>query len=250
MAAHQALPSLGFSRQEHWSGLPFPSPIMKVKSESEVSQSCLTLRDPLDCSLPGSSVHGIFQARVLEWGANAFLRAQKTTCVPTQSVTQVQEQLTCPGKTYIACTTFWSTDKNQEEKSKTYHKSTGCLKSHVRKAWALQILMNHLCLDTVFTKWTRGFSTNSGHFQAFDAEELVYVCLLACLFCFWPCFMAQFSHQGQNHGPWQLKCRILTTRPPWNSQEQLVLRLSVTTCWLCDLGQVSDFSEYHLFSKW
>ena len=45
---------------------------MKVKSESEVAQSCLTLGDPMDCSLPGSSVHGIFQARVLEWGAIAF----------------------------------------------------------------------------------------------------------------------------------------------------------------------------------
>ena len=42
---------------------------MKVKSESEVAQSCLTLSDPMDCSLPGSSVHGIFQARVLEWVA-------------------------------------------------------------------------------------------------------------------------------------------------------------------------------------
>ena len=42
---------------------------MKVKSESEVTQSCLTLSDPMDCSLPGSSVHGIFQARVLERGA-------------------------------------------------------------------------------------------------------------------------------------------------------------------------------------
>ena len=71
MAARQALPSLGLSRQEHWSGLPFPSP-MKVKSESEVAQSCPTLRDAMDCSLPGSSIHGIFQARVLEWGAIAF----------------------------------------------------------------------------------------------------------------------------------------------------------------------------------
>jgi len=44
---------------------------MKVKSESEVAQSCPTLSDPMDCSLPGSSVHGIFQARVLEWGAIA-----------------------------------------------------------------------------------------------------------------------------------------------------------------------------------
>ena len=120
MAAHQAPPSLGFSRQERWSGLPFPSPMhesekwkgscsvvsdssqphglqptrlprpwdspskntgagcpfllqwIKVKSESEVAQSCLTLSDPMDWSPPGSSIHGIFQARVLEWGAIAF----------------------------------------------------------------------------------------------------------------------------------------------------------------------------------
>ena len=72
MAAHQAPPSLGFSRQEHWSGLPFLSQCMKVKSESEVAQLCPTLRDPIDCNLPGSSAHGIFQARVLEWGAISF----------------------------------------------------------------------------------------------------------------------------------------------------------------------------------
>ena len=45
---------------------------MKVKSESEVAQSCMTLSNPMDCSPPGSSIHGIFQARVLEWGAIAF----------------------------------------------------------------------------------------------------------------------------------------------------------------------------------
>ena len=45
---------------------------IKVKNESEVSQSHPTLSDPMDCSLPGSSIHGIFQARVLEWGAIAF----------------------------------------------------------------------------------------------------------------------------------------------------------------------------------
>ena len=44
----------------------------KVKSESEVAQSCPTLSDPMDCSLPGSSIHGILQARVVEWGAIAF----------------------------------------------------------------------------------------------------------------------------------------------------------------------------------
>ena len=71
MAAHQAPPSLGFSRQEHWSGLHFLFQCAKVKSESEVAQSCLTLSDPMDCSPPDSSVHGIFQARVLEWVATA-----------------------------------------------------------------------------------------------------------------------------------------------------------------------------------
>ena len=68
-AAHQAPPSLGFSRQEHWSGLPFPPPM----HESQVVQSYPTLSDSMDCSSPGSSVHGIFQARVLEWGAIALL---------------------------------------------------------------------------------------------------------------------------------------------------------------------------------
>ena len=66
--ACQAPLSMGFSRQEYWSGLPFSSPMR----ESEVAQLRLTLSDPMDCSLPGSSIHGIFQARVLEWGAIAF----------------------------------------------------------------------------------------------------------------------------------------------------------------------------------
>ena len=53
-------------------GCHFLRQCMKVKNGSEVAQSCRTLRNPMDCSLPGSSVHGIFQARVLEWGAIAF----------------------------------------------------------------------------------------------------------------------------------------------------------------------------------
>ena len=114
---------MGVSRQEYWSGVPFPSlasatlllllllscfsrvrlcvrphrrrptrlpgpwdspgkntgvgchfllQCMTMKSESEVAQSCPTLSNPMDCSLPGSSIHGIFQARVLEWGAITF----------------------------------------------------------------------------------------------------------------------------------------------------------------------------------
>ena len=57
---------------------------MKVKSEGEVAQSCPTLSHPLDCSLPGSSVHGIFQVRVLEWGAIAFSESG-TTCYSGQT---------------------------------------------------------------------------------------------------------------------------------------------------------------------
>ena len=53
-------------------GCHFLLQCMEVKSQSEVAQSCLTLCDPMDCSPPGSSVHGILQVRVLEWGAIAF----------------------------------------------------------------------------------------------------------------------------------------------------------------------------------
>ena len=58
-------------------GCHFLLQCMKVKSESEVGQSCPTLSDSMDCSPPGSSVHGIFQARVLEWGAIAFSTVYK-----------------------------------------------------------------------------------------------------------------------------------------------------------------------------
>ena len=63
---------------------------MKVKSESEVAQPCPTLSDPMDCSIPGSSVHGIFQARVLEWGAIAFSGRKMLTQVKLQSMLCLQ----------------------------------------------------------------------------------------------------------------------------------------------------------------
>ena len=65
---------------------------MKVKSKSEVAQSCPTLSDPMDCSLPGSSAHGIFQARALEWGAIAFSRLSSSSSSIMFSV--VSHQLT------------------------------------------------------------------------------------------------------------------------------------------------------------
>ena len=91
--------SMGFSRQEHWSGLPFPPPGhlpdpgihpwglefaalaggffttgATWDSESEVAQSCPTLHDPVDCSPSGSSVHGIFRTKILEWVTISFSR--------------------------------------------------------------------------------------------------------------------------------------------------------------------------------
>ena len=62
-------------------GCHFLLQCMKVKSESEVAQSCPTLSNPMDCSPPGSSVHGIFQARVLEWGAIAFSSIVYRYCI-------------------------------------------------------------------------------------------------------------------------------------------------------------------------
>ena len=60
---------------------------MKVKSQSEVAQSCSTPSDPMDCSLPGSSVHGIFQARVLEWDAIAFSMTNLDSILKSRDIT-------------------------------------------------------------------------------------------------------------------------------------------------------------------
>ena len=60
---------------------------MKVESESEVAQSCLTLSDLMDCSIPGSSVHEIFQARVLEWGAIAFSESNLYSILKSRDIT-------------------------------------------------------------------------------------------------------------------------------------------------------------------
>ena len=71
---------------------------MKVKSEQEVAQSCPTLSDPMDYSLPGSSVHGIFQARVLEWGAIAFSDDQ-----PRQHIKKQRHYLADKGPSSQIC---------------------------------------------------------------------------------------------------------------------------------------------------
>ena len=63
----------------------------KVESENEVTQSCPTLSDPMDCSLPGSSIHGIFQARVLEWGAIAFSERRHSKGYNGRNLVDVEE---------------------------------------------------------------------------------------------------------------------------------------------------------------
>ena len=95
--------SLGFSRQEHWSGLPFPSPMHKSEkwkwSCSVVSDSS----DPMDCSLPGSSVHGIFYAKVLEWGAIAFSGLQTWNLIKPWSWVSNLLSYTSSGRNKSSC---------------------------------------------------------------------------------------------------------------------------------------------------
>ena len=86
-------------------GCHFLSQCMKVKSESEVAQSCLTLSNPMDCSLPGSSVHGIFQAKVLEWGAIAF--SWRCLLAPNQLLHSIKFQQEFWKIKQIDCKILW-----------------------------------------------------------------------------------------------------------------------------------------------
>ena len=105
MAAHQAPPSLRFSRQGHWSGLPFPSPVQESEKWIAVPQSCLPHRNPMDCSLPGSSIHGIFQARVLEWDAIAFFDGAEQKAEPRSGIKQ--DRATEPTRWEASLTELW-----------------------------------------------------------------------------------------------------------------------------------------------
>ena len=108
-AAHQAPPSLGFSRQEHWSGLPFPSPMMKVKSESEVSQLCPTRRDPKDCSLPGSSIQGIFPGKSTGVGCQCllwlYLSCFQVLTIVNEAAINIHVKVLCRHKFFIHLST-------------------------------------------------------------------------------------------------------------------------------------------------
>ena len=79
-------------------GCHFLLQCMKVKSESEVTQLCPTLRNPTDCSPPGSSAHGIFQARVLEWGAIAFSKSLTTVSQSMGETPELRKAANRPGR--------------------------------------------------------------------------------------------------------------------------------------------------------
>ena len=85
---------------------------MKVESESEIAQSCLTLSDPVSCSPPGSSAHGIFQTRVLEWGAIAFYSILKSRDITLPTKVHLVRAMVFPVVMY-GCENW--TVKNAEE---------------------------------------------------------------------------------------------------------------------------------------
>ena len=87
-------------------GCHFLLQCMKVKSQSEVAQSCPTLRDPMDCSPPGSFVHGIFQARVLEWGAIAF--SVLTIYCPITNHPKRSEAIIIPLRSRVPWVRIWT----------------------------------------------------------------------------------------------------------------------------------------------
>ena len=97
-------------------GCHFLLQCMKVKSESEVEKSCPTLRDPMDFSPPGSSIHGIFQAGVLEWGATAFSSECLSPCIITTIllVSIPQENISFSrARPYLPVLLLWPQDSSQ-----------------------------------------------------------------------------------------------------------------------------------------
>ena len=114
-------------------GCHFLLQCMKVKSEREVAQLCPTLSDPMDCSLPGSSIHGIFQARVLEWDAIAF------------SVWQASVEQTMVQARWKNCSKFsWkSSHKESDTKRRVQINTTNIpwAQAHAYPAWSLSFLM-------------------------------------------------------------------------------------------------------------
>ena len=115
-AAYQAPPPMGFARQEYWSGVPLLLNKHKIcgsQSGSEVALSCPTLCDSMDCSLPGFSVHGIFQARVLEWDAIAF--SDRVTAIPIRIPIAFFIGIENNSKIFVEPQKAWNRQSNSEK---------------------------------------------------------------------------------------------------------------------------------------
>ena len=140
-------------------GCHFLLQCMQVKSESEVAQSCLTPSDPMDCSLPGSSIHGIFQARVLEWSAIAFSESNpkeyQIVRTHTKETIWIQDLASSNHQEHPAQDT--SSKQQTKQKYKRNHQQTGFTTSlslaHQKKN--KQKLSTNLTLYKAYTNhWT------------------------------------------------------------------------------------------------
>ena len=163
--ARQVPLSMGFSRQEYWNWLVCPPPedlpdpgiepvslmssavgggffttstTWDIKSESEVAQSCLTLCNPMDCSLPGSSVYGIFQARVLEWVAISFFGGSSWPMDRTL-VSQISGR----------CFTFWATREAQHHQGSPHNFLVG--PNLLKKILAYTVVQGFLLIASPFS---------------------------------------------------------------------------------------------------
>ena len=144
---------------------------MKVKSVSEVTQSCLTLSDHMDCSLPGSAIHGIFQERVLEWGAIVF-SASDTNYPELAQIPQVKGSVPqdCPHFSSLELLYFWPTGSITEVITiplLTFNNFLECF-TELRKVLCLARYSPWGCKGSDTTEWLssaqqhfKGYSNNS-----------------------------------------------------------------------------------------
>ena len=117
-------------------GCHFLLQCMKVKSEIEVTQSCPTLSDLMDCSLPGSSIHGIFQARVLEWGAIVFSMTNLDTILKSRDITLPIK--VCPVKAMVFPVVMYGCESgtiNKSEHQRTDAFELWCWRRLLRVPW-------------------------------------------------------------------------------------------------------------------
>ena len=140
---------------------------MKVKSESEVAQSCLTLSDPMDCGLPGSSVHGIFQARVLEWGAIAFSDISNLLISEISNSTIIVKAMVFPLVMY-GCES-WTVKKADHRRIDAYE--LWCWRRLLRIPWTAR-RSNQSILKEISWRWLDGI-TDSMDVSLGELRELV-----------------------------------------------------------------------------